>query len=603
MIGKLARSVSIMALLSVAGLAAAPQAEQPLVAAQQNVDAGRLPEAEAAVRAYVAEHPHSAEAHALLGYVLLKENNPRASLDEYFESAKYRQPLALDLLAIGSDYLLLEDSANADAWLAKAYEAEPNNSLTLYLWGRAAYNRQHFEEAIRHFEACLQLEPNDAKALGQLGLAYQRLGKTDEAITAYRRAIALRGSALQGSAMEVSAPEDAATRIDLGSLLVENGKAEEAAPVLTEAVRLVPGDMRAHRELGKAYLRIGELDKARLELEAARQIDAQNAPTHFLLSQVYNRLGRQSEAQRENEAYATLSKQGSAPDDPVREARVLAAAGNLSGSEQLIRRYLETHRSSADAHYLLGYLLFRQKNAKASLAEYTEAARYRTPQAADLEAVASDYVLLHDYPDAVRWFSKAVEWDPRSFRARYFLARTLYNENRFDDAVRAFEECLKLDPKSVKAEDNLGLAYEGLGEAEKAENAYRTAIAWQADATLKDPGPYVDLGAFLVNEGRPGDAVPLLQEAIRLDSRLIAAHRELGKAYSHLDQLTKAQEELERTVALAPNSAASHYLLAQVYRKRGLADKARAETERYQALAATHSTDSDTSLDQAVQDK
>ena len=593
MIGKRPCLVAIVILSALADGAAAQQAEQPLVAAQLSADAGRLPDAETAVRAYLAAHPQSAEAHALLGYVLLKEDNPRGSLDEYLESAKYRQPPALDLVAIGSDYLLLEDFANAGLWLAKAYAADPKNSLTLYLWGRAAYSRQHFEEAARHFQECLQLEPNNAKALGQLGLAYQRMGQTDEAIATFRRAISLGGTTA----------EDAATRIDLGSLLVENGKPEEAVPVLADAVRLVPGDMRAHRELGKAYLRIGELGKARLELETARQIDDQNAPTHFLLSQVYNRSARAEDARREDEAYIALSKQGSAPDDPLREARVLAVAGNLSGSEQLLRRYLESHRASADAHYLLAYLLFRQRNAKASLAEYTEAARYRTPQAADLEAVAGDYVLLHDYPDAARWFSKAAEWDPKNFRTRYFLARTLYYENRFDDAVHEFEECLKLDPKSVKAKDNLGLAYEGLGREEEAEAAYRTAIAWQSDAIHKDPGPYVDLGAFLVNAGKAGEAVPVLQEAVRIDPLLIAAHRELGKAYSHLDQFDKAQAELERAVALAPDAAAAHYLLAQVYRRRGLTDKAQAETEKYRVLVATHSTESKTAFDPAAQSK
>ncbi len=593
MIGKRFWFFAIMTLSSVAGRTVAQPPDQPLITAQQSVDVGRLTEAEAALRAYISEHPDSAEAHALLGYVLLKVNNPRASLDEYLASAKYRQPLALDLVAMGSDYLLLEDFENADASFEKAHAADPNNSLTLYLWGRAAYNRQHFEAAARHFERCLQLDKDNAKALAQLGLAYQRLGKTDDAIASFRHAIALG----------LSAPEDASTRIDFGSLLVEAGKAAEAAPVLAEAVGLIPGDMRAHRELGKAYLRIGEFDKARLALERARQIDAQNAPVHFLLSQVYNRLGRVEEARRESEAYAALSRQGSAPDDPLREARGLAASGDLSGSERLVRHYLEIHRSSAEAHYLLGYLLFRQKNGKASLAEYTEAARYRTPTAADLEAVAGDYVLLHDYPDAARWFAKAVEWDPTNFRARYFLARALYNENRFDEAVRAFDECLKLDPKSVKAKDNQGLAYEGLGRDEEAETAYRTAIAWQSNAASKNSGPYVDLGALLVNAGRPGEAVPLLEEAIRIDPLLVAAHRELGKAYSHLDEFEKAQAELERTVALAPDAAGPHYLLAQVYRRRGFADKARAETEKYRALAATHSADDDASTNRADRDK
>ena len=361
--------------------------------------------------------------------------------------------------------------------------------------------------------------------------------------------------------------------------------------------------MRSRRELGKAYLRSGEFEKARVELEAARQIDAQNAPAHFLLSQVYSRLGKLEDARRESEAYVALSKQGSAPDDPLREARSLAATGNLTGSEQLVRRYLETHQSSADGHYLLGYLLFKQRNAKASLAEYTEAARYRKPTAADLEAVASDYVLLHDYPDAARWFAKAVEWDPQNFRTRYFLARALYNENRFDDAVRVFEECLKLDPKSVKAKDNQGLAYEGLGRMEEAESAYRAAIAWQSDTPSKEAGPYLNLGAFLVSAGRSGEAIPVLEAALRIDPQLVAVHRELGKAYSHLDQLEKAQAHLEQAVSLAPGSAAAHYLLAQVYRRRGWADRAQAETDKYRSLAVTHSTDNATSLDQAVQNK
>jgi tetratricopeptide (TPR) repeat protein len=284
---------------------------------------------------------------------------------------------------------------------------------------------------------------------------------------------------------------------------------------------------------------------------------------------------------------------GSASDDPLRQARALTASGDFSNAERLVRGYLETHRASADAHYLLGYVLFKQKSVKASLAEYTEGAKYRTPSAADFEAIASDYVLLHDYSDAARWFAKAVELDPANYQARYFLARAYYNENRFGDAVGAFEECLKLDPKSVKAKDNLGLSYEGLGRMEEAETAYRAAIAWQADAKDKDPGPYVNLGSLLITSGKPEEAAKVLEEAIRLDDRSLAAHRELGKAYTYLNQLDKAQQQLEQAVAIAPGTAIPHYLLAQVYRKRGLLDKAQTETDRYRTLVATHSADND----------
>jgi tetratricopeptide (TPR) repeat protein len=156
-----------------------------------------------------------------------------------------------------------------------------------------------------------------------------------------------------------------------------------------------------------------------------------------------------------------------------------------------------------------------------------------------------------------------------------------------------------LDPHSVKAEDNLGLALEALARTDEAMSAYRTAIAWQSDADVKDAGPYVNLGALLSSTGRPGEAIPLLLEAVQIDPAGVNGHRELGKAYSHLEQFDKAQMELERAVELAPQVAAPHYLLAQVYRKRGLIEKAQAETDRYRALTGTHSGDNEGKATQA----
>jgi tetratricopeptide (TPR) repeat protein len=204
--------------------------------------------------------------------------------------------------------------------------------------------------------------------------------------------------------------------------------------------------------------------------------------------------------------------------------------------------------------------------------------------------VAGDYVLLKDYPDADKWFSKAVEWNPKDSLGWYYLGRTKYNENRFEEAVSAFEQCLKLDPRNVKAEDNLGLSFEGLNELAKAIAAYRTAIEWQKDAADKNAGPVFDLGSLLVDDNRPSDALPYLLEAERLSPEDYRVHRQLGKAYTHLNQLEQAGKELERAVQLAPQDASVHFMLSQVYRKRGLMDKARIETQRYTALAGARSS-------------
>ena len=572
------------------GQTSAPTQPDPiLVAAQAAADAGRLSEAEATTREYLKTHAASADAHYLLAYILLKENIPRASVDEYLAAAQLRPPTALDLEAIGSDYFLMEDYAQADTWLTKSLAIDPTSSLTLYLLGRAKYNLQRFAEAAALFVKCLEADPKNSKAAENLGLSYERLGRSEEAMAAYRSAIAL----------DSLPPQNLGARVSLGALLIEGGKAEQALPVLVEAVGIAPNDARVHRELGKAYLRLGQLDKAQSELEASVGLDPQSAPTHFLLSQAYNRGGLSERARQESEKYAAISGHRSAPDDALREAKAAIAANNLTVGEQLVRRYLELHKNSADGHFLLGYIFFRQKKAKESLAEYTEGAKYRTPTAYDLEVVASDYVLLEDYPDAAKWYSKAVEWDSGNFQARYYLGRAKYAENLFEDAIEAFNACLKLDPRSVKAEDNLGLSLEALGRTDEALAAYRTAIAWQAESKTKEAGPYVNLGALLSSTGHPEEALPLLQQAIQIEPSGVNGHRELGKTYAHLEQFDKARQELERAVELAPQVAAPHYLLAQTYRKLGLLEKAQAETDRYRELTSTHSSDDQGKANQA----
>jgi tetratricopeptide (TPR) repeat protein len=555
--------------------------EPALLEVQALVDAGNLSDAESAARRYLETSRSSADAHYLLGYILFREGNPKPSLAEYTEGARFRAPSALDMEVIGSNYFLLEDYAAADLWLTKSVELAPGDAHAKFYLGRAKYNQKRFADAARIFAECLELDSRNGRTADYLGLSYEALGRTEDAFAAYRRAIALDAGA---------APRNPEAYLNLGTLLVENDRPGDAVPYLLQAAGIAPGDWRAHRGLGKAYLRLNRLPEAREELRNAAALAPENAPLHFLLAQALRKSGMADQARVETERYNALTGAHSSPDTPLAEARSLLDLGNLEEAEQVTRRYLEVHKSSADGHYLLGYILFKKQDPKSSLAEYTEAARYRTPGAADLQAVAGDYVLLKDYPDADKWFTKAVQWNPKDSLGWYYLGRTKYSENRFEEAVSAFEQCLKLDPRNVKAEDNLGLSFEGLNQLEKAMAAYRTAIDWQKDAADKNAGPLLDLGSLLVDDNRPEDGLPYLLDAARISPEDYRVHRQLGKAYTHLNELEKAGNELEKAVKLAPQNAPVHFMLSQVYRRQGLMDKAKIESERYSALAGTPSS-------------
>jgi tetratricopeptide (TPR) repeat protein len=268
----------------------------------------------------------------------------------------------------------------------------------------------------------------------------------------------------------------------------------------------------------------------------------------------------------------------------LNKADLLVREGKLAAAETAARDYVQQHKVAANGHFMLGYVLFLEKRAGESLAEYTEGAKYSVPTARDLKVVASDYVVLGDFTDADKWFTKLVEWTPQDAQAWYDLGRTKYNENRFEEAINAFKQVLQLDAANVKAEDNLGLSYAALERNEEAIAAYKRAIALQEQFTSKDAGPYLDYATLLTDANSPDVALPLLETALAISPGDYRVHRELGKAYLHLNKLENACAELLKAIELAPKDAPLHFVLAQVYRKQGQNDKAKLETERYSTL-------------------
>jgi tetratricopeptide (TPR) repeat protein len=275
--------------------------------------------------------------------------------------------------------------------------------------------------------------------------------------------------------------------------------------------------------------------------------------------------------------------------EPLAEARALLESGMLAKSEASLRTYLADHSASADAHFLLGEVLFREKKAQESLAEFSAGAKVRRPASDELKTVASDYVLLHDYSDADKWFSAVTNESPKDANAWYLLGRTKYNEERYDEAVPIFERALALSPRNIEAENNLGLSWRALNKLDQAKAAFQMAIDWQHNSPI-DAQPYLNLGTLLTERGELEKAIPNLVQAVALSPDNPKTHEELANAYKAQNDLVKAQSELERAVALAPGVSALHYKLADIYRKEGFKDLARHEFEICDKLGSTHSS-------------
>jgi len=282
-----------------------PEVSTELTEAQSLLAKGLFRDAENISRSYVSKHPDAANGHYLLGQILFTEQRPKESLAEYTEGAKYHEPNAFDLKVVALDYVLLFDYLDADKWLTKSLQWNPNDSEAWYYLGRTKYNENRFEEAVKSFERCLKLDSSNVKAEDNLGLSYQGLGRVDDAITAYRTAIAWQSQ---------SANQNPQPYIDLGSLLLEQGKIEDAIAYLRQAIAVSPQAAKAHEQLGKAYMNKNQFVQAQEELEKAVALNPKDAPLHYVLGQVYRKRGLMDKAKAEFDRFSSLQEHQAAPE-------------------------------------------------------------------------------------------------------------------------------------------------------------------------------------------------------------------------------------------------------------------------------------------------
>jgi Tfp pilus assembly protein PilF len=126
-------------------------------------------------------------------------------------------------------------------------------------------------EAVREFQAALDIEPERGPTHAMLGAAYVAGEQPDRALQAYRRALELE-------------PAEGAHHNNLGTLLVSTGSLEEALEHFRRAAQLDTDRAARYRfNIGAALLNAGRTEEALPMLQQAIRDDPTLATVHFFL--------------------------------------------------------------------------------------------------------------------------------------------------------------------------------------------------------------------------------------------------------------------------------------------------------------------------------
>jgi tetratricopeptide (TPR) repeat protein len=72
------------------------------------------------------------------------------------------------------------------------FESDPGNSFSHhYYLGMAAFEKQDYREAIRHFKRSIRLNPNIPRTHNELGMCYLQIGEYENAIDSFGQALSL----------------------------------------------------------------------------------------------------------------------------------------------------------------------------------------------------------------------------------------------------------------------------------------------------------------------------------------------------------------------------------------------------------------------------
>jgi tetratricopeptide (TPR) repeat protein len=104
--------------------------------------------------------------------------------------------------------------------------------------------------------------------------------------------------------------------------------------------------------------------------------------------------------------------------------------------------------------------------------------------------------------------------DPGHAEVRSDRALTLYNMGRANEAIAAYEEAVEGDPYDSQLLNDLGLAYQGIGDYQKAIESFLTAI--EIDNNLDAQENYA---VVIMKLGETARALTLFEKILLVDGR------------------------------------------------------------------------------------
>jgi len=340
-----------------------------------------------------------------------------------------------DLLKAGLECYQQGNLEGAEKNFRQVVLGDSSNIHGLNLLGMVCVNTGSHEEGVQLITQALKINPTDAQAQGNLGLAYQRMGKLQLAERHF------------GKSIEIGTKNPSIFN-SLGNVLRESGRASEAVKVYESTLKVDGNYAECWTNLSHAFVDMGEFGRAFQAVSRALQVDSSLPEAHNQMAEVYRNTFKYDQA---ISAYKkSLELRPTLYESMLGLATVYRESENVDAALEVLNRLITLEPRHAKAHAVLGIL---------------------KEQIGDTVAAAD-------------CFKKSIEFAPDAVSPHYHLSQIKGRVIR-EDEILAMERLQKMTNLSPKDEAHihfgLGEAYDQKGQRDKAFNAWLVANQSKAE--------------------------------------------------------------------------------------------------------------------------
>ena len=212
------------------------------------------------------------------------------------EATPLLNELISDISNVGIDAYKAQDYAKADKYFSKTFELSPKDTVFLEYAATAAYLNKDLDNSLVEFKKL--------KDLGYTGIATTytatnvETGAEETFPSKSQMDLMVKAGQYKDPRSEVSKSKKATIIKNIASILVEQGKNEEAMEVIKEARAADPKDMGTLLTEADILIKLGKKDEFKKAMEMAKEQDPDNPMLYFNIGVVDQEQGNIEEAKK-----------------------------------------------------------------------------------------------------------------------------------------------------------------------------------------------------------------------------------------------------------------------------------------------------------------